>query len=47
MLIQLLRLIKHLQPRTPRRVVNVLANNKRKELAKPVVRNEGSDQSGS
>jgi len=37
MLIQLLRLIKHLRPRTPRRAVNVLANNRRKELAKPGV----------
>src|SRR6267154_2108812 len=36
MLIQLLRLIKLQRPRTPRRVVNVLANN-RKELATPVV----------
>ena len=37
MLIQLLRLIKHLRPRTPRRAANVLANNRRKELAKPGV----------
>ena len=37
MLIQLLRLIKHLRPRTPQRVVNILANNIRKELVKPGV----------